>query len=362
MNKKIKSIILILSLSFVTSNIVASVEANAEENTSTSTPAVDTIDNNLLETTGTNYNDIKSYNDFQYVIKNDNTIEIYKYTGDDSNVIIPKEIDSKLVTSIGGPAFNNKVNLKSVYIPDTVTYISEYAFTHCKNLESVEISKNVTYLHRNAFLGCSSLKSISIAQDNPKYISIDGVVYNKEQTEIIIVPGAIDEINIPNTVKRIVPDCFYGCSRLTNVVIPNSVTCIDMRAFNYCTNLKSVIVPSSVTAIGEGAFDSCNDSFIIYGEANSYIQQYVSEYNVAISKLDLNVYGLFKLNFVALPATSTPVTTATVNNLGQDTNNSNQSKSYSLPKTATKFGNLAVSGVGFMIVAGTVFYISKKRV
>ena len=59
---------------------------------------------------------------FEYNVKNDK-IEIVKYTGNDSNIIIPTTVNGMEVTTVN---FDITPSLNSIYIPDTVTSINMF--------------------------------------------------------------------------------------------------------------------------------------------------------------------------------------------------------------------------------------------
>ena len=80
--------------------------------------------------------------DFKYVVNEDTeeeTITITGYTGTDSNVVIPEEIDGKKVVKLGSRAFVANQYLTAVTIPSTVTAIGSAAFANCKNLTTVSL-------------------------------------------------------------------------------------------------------------------------------------------------------------------------------------------------------------------------------
>ena len=163
------------------------------------------------------------------------------------------------VTEISDYAFSGCTSLKEVTIPDGVTEIGDTAFEGCTSLKEITIPASVTEISNNAFDDCTSLTAINVDENNTKYKSVDGVLFNKDMTTLILYPNA--KINasyaIPNSVTEIEVDAFSGCTSLTKVTVPDSVTVISDTAFQGCTSLKEITIPNSVTEISNYAFSGC---------------------------------------------------------------------------------------------------------
>ena len=163
------------------------------------------------------------------------------------------------VTSIGDYAFEYCKSLTSVTIPNSVTSIGDEAFRYCYSLTSVTIGNSVTSIGDSAFQGCRSLTNITVDANNKCFLSVDGVLFNKDKTELIQYPAGKAETSytISNSVTSIGNYAFRGCNNLTSVTIPDSVTSIGDCAFYSCDSLTSVTIPDSVTSIGAYAFAYC---------------------------------------------------------------------------------------------------------
>ena len=102
------------------------------------------------------------------------------------------------------------------------------------------------------FLSCKNLSSINVVSDNNYFSSIDGVLFNKNQTAIVQYPEGKNGNSyvIPSSVTAIGTGAFKYAQSLTNIVIPSSVTAIGLSAFDNCKSLTSITIPDSVTTIG----------------------------------------------------------------------------------------------------------------
>ena len=224
----------------------------------------------------------ETYEDFKYSVLDDGTVEITDYNGSAKKVEIPAEINGKSVTSIGNFAFSNCASLTSITIPNSATEIGYGAFSGCTNLTSITIPNSVTEIGGSAFYdcisltsitisdsvmsigddafyGCTSLAEIEVAIKNANYVSVNGVLYNKNKTTLICYPTGKKDKNfrIIDGVTDIGGGVFRDCINLTSVIIPDSVTSIGNCAFEDCVNLTNIAIPDSVTEIGYWAFSGC---------------------------------------------------------------------------------------------------------
>ena len=188
------------------------------------------------------------------------------------------------VTFIGGSTFNGCTSLTSLVIPNSVTSIDDYAFSGCTSLTSITIPDNVTSIGNYAFMGCTSLTAINVATGNKNYVSVNGILYNKDRTTIICYPAGKKDKNytIIDGVTSIDWEAFSGCTNLTSITIPNSVTEIGNYAFEGSINLTSITISDSVTSIGYCAFKGCTSLTAINVATGN--QNYVSVNGVLYNK------------------------------------------------------------------------------
>ncbi len=168
------------------------------------------------------------------------------------NVTIPSS-----VRNIGEWAFSGCFALKSVTIPPNVERIGGGAFNNCRGLTSVTIPAKVASIGAAAFVYCSALRQINVDAGNQSFTSIDGVLYTKDRSVLLVCPNAVTSVEMPKSVTNIGWCAFEGCSGLKSVTIPEGVTSIESGAFKECGGLVSVTIPSSVKIIGAETFFNC---------------------------------------------------------------------------------------------------------
>ena len=165
---------------------------------------------------------------------------------------------SKDMTALVKYPSNNK--LTSYTIPSSVTTVCGSAFDVCKVLKAVTIPASVTNIAHHAFTVCTALESFTVAAGNKYYKSVDGVLFDKGMTTLIMYPEnkKLKSYTIPSGVTTI-KGAFIRCPGLTSVTIPASVTRIEDLAFASCADLTTVSIAkgSKLKSVGRDPFFHC---------------------------------------------------------------------------------------------------------
>lgn len=153
------------------------------------------------------------------------------------------ELPESLV-EIGTRAFYNCINLSSVILPDFLNVIKSEAFYGCRTLESIVISVGVQEIGSGAFSRCENLKEITVNEENANYKSMDGVLYSNNISELVLYPMEKKEekFSVPESVKQIHMEAFYGQKHLKEITIGQNVWNIGKNAFSFSKMLENIVV------------------------------------------------------------------------------------------------------------------------
>lgn len=168
-------------------------------------------------------------------------IQILKYTGTSSEIVIPDSLGGMPVVSVGSYVFmdteetdidgvkarvakSDRISPVSVVLPETLKHISYCAFYGCDALKDITVPDSVTEIGSSAFAMCTMLENISL-------------------------PSGLTIIN---------KSLFRRCEKLKKIVIPENVSVIDFIAFENCTSLESITLPANLERIGTRAFCGCS--------------------------------------------------------------------------------------------------------
>ena len=195
-------------------------------------------------------------------------VTVTGYTGENTILTVPAEIDGYPVKYIGSSAFAGNPFIETVFVPESIVGIRDSAFVSCKSLESVYI-ENVEAIGYGAFSDCASLKTVEI---NGGLKTVDQLAFGDcPLLSSVILPEGVSQIgasvfsncisleaiDIPDSVRTIGAYAFKGCYRLKSIDLPN-VLSIDVGVFEECSALENIEIPITVDSIGNRAFMGCS--------------------------------------------------------------------------------------------------------
>lgn len=295
---------------------------------------------------------------------------IVRYVGTERDLVIPGELDGQPVVGLGNRAFA-KSSLTSVQLPEGLTTVGGNAFTDCVNLREIIWPSTLVEIKAGALMGCEGLTTLELPEGletlgndafancvNLERVTISGsglTVGNRafmgcvKLSEAVIRPG----------VQKLGEEVFGGCAALTRIEIPASVMELD-GAFLHCERLTELViaedhpflyvsgnllldrlgklvmrmpgstmtrlrVPDDVTAIADYAFCGCA----------SLIRAEIPDQVTSVG------YGVFaecpKLEYVGFPSAMTELPGAMFRNCTMLAN-------VTLPSGLTSIGNEAFAG------------------
>lgn len=141
-------------------------------------------------------------------------------------------------------------------IEEGVENISFNAFANCKSLRTLILPDSLSFLGDTAFYGCDNLKKIDFG-NGVKCIGFGQYVFESCKS--------LTHIKLPSQILSISMGAFENCRSLSSVELNEGLTSIDALAFTGCVNLNSITIPSSVKNIGKNAFFHTNE-FTIKGD------------------------------------------------------------------------------------------------
>ena len=255
------------------------------------------------------------------------------YTGEATDVVIPDG-----VTVIGKAAFK-KTDVEHVWVPASVQVVEERAFSgselrtitfqdddeHPSQLKRIEyrafdftgvealvLPRSVEQLEQGVFYGMGLLKSLHVGPkvemgslnadptafsclshvevdaDNPNYETVNGVLYTKDHTHLVLFPRRMDigssyavldgtekidddalsytnltSITLPSTLRILGESSLAGNKLLTSINLPDGLTAIEDGAFEGCTKLNNIVIPDSLQVAN--GFDDLGVETLVFG-------------------------------------------------------------------------------------------------
>lgn len=148
------------------------------------------------------------------------------------------------VTSIGPYAFSYCCELTSIELPNCLRSINYFAFSKCLELKYIDIPESVVNIGERAFEECENLLNIFVDENNKNYCSLDGVLFNKNKTELLQYPAGkkIIKYTIPDSVISVYDYAFAWNSALESLIIGKQINSVGWGTFYRCDNLREVMV------------------------------------------------------------------------------------------------------------------------
>ena len=186
-------------------------------------------------------------------------IKLLRYTGNESSVILPEEIDGLPVTVLGEKLFTAAFGVEHVTVPKTVAQIEGGAFSGCRDLLSVEPDPASPYFLSDGGILFSADRTVLMlhAQKAP------ATVYEIPEGTTEIAPYAfagsvyLETLTIPDSVKTLGEGAFSGSTALSSLILPASVTAVPDKLCHGCTGLAELVFPDTLQKIGDLAFNLC---------------------------------------------------------------------------------------------------------
>ncbi len=198
-------------------------------------------------------------------------------------------------------------NFDTLVIPDSVTSIGNKAF-YCETLKSVTFgngTENIEKIIASNFLTVYDdysevrepdyeifVEEFIVSPKCEKYTTQDGVLYNKDMSELIYFPQGKEcsSFKISDSVKEIKAEAFYCTQNLKEIIIPNSVKSIGENAFKYSLKLESVLFKSGLIIDSlDSTFLYCSALKNVHFENDVNISMLISTFEeTGIEEIDLN--------------------------------------------------------------------------
>ena len=300
---------------------------------------------------------------------------------------------SDKITRVGNDAFNNTAILKSMLYSNGVKYLDGWAvdlkysvenivikegtkgledgfFNFDSVIKTISLPASLQYVGEQSFLSSENIVSVTVADNNNYYSSLDGILYNKEKTELIYYPkGKTDEsFTAPKTVK-VIYDCAFYQSSVKNVVLPEGLEKIGNSAFWSNKALESINFPSTLLDVGDNAFEYCSvldgialpDGITHIGVSAFYNTKYYDDRNNWTDYGNVLINNGWLLQMYTDSLVSTTLTIAEgIKGLADNVftyTNINQFTAISLPKSLKYVGESALQS---LYLATDIYYASSK--
>ena len=258
-----------------------------------------------------------------YRIAEDNVCEVIAppndgetYSGDITIPgMTPGPNGNSMVARIADNAFKSCPKLTSITLPGSLREIGANDFAYCHKLIKFEFpnSPMLNKIGHHAFYAsgigtvkipaqmkcefdapdifnnCKTLSTFIVDNANINFTSIDGVLYSKDGTTLLMYPQNHDGLSyeFPEKCVKIGKRAFEN-SKIVNIDIPVRITEIGERAFYDCDHLETIIFGEGLTEIPE---------YVLFGSGNNLIAKLGSN----VKTIGDHAFDMCDIRSVSLP-------------------------------------------------------------
>ena len=188
--------------------------------------------------------------------------------------------------------------------------INQGAIKKISGVTTVKIGPEVSFIDPLAFVNCDHLTSIEVDPLNNHYLSLDGVLYSRDGTTLLVYPSKRSEAHfiVPSSVTTISDGAFANNPYLQEITIPQSVLTISGTNFSNCLALTKVEMPvhllrvlnpflakNIINLILNGSGEISQENFVNYTRLHSLVL------GAGINKIAPNTFkGLNNLVYLEL--------------------------------------------------------------
>lgn len=151
------------------------------------------------------------------------------------------------------------INGNTFVVPNNIGTLEAGTISYYSQITKVEIPKSVNSIAID-FFG-KNVNEINIDEENSTYCSTENAIYNKSKSSLILyfakdknvileegletigfyafkLNATVENITLPNSLRKILSQAFWGCNKITNIKLGTNVESINAIAFYGLNNLN----------------------------------------------------------------------------------------------------------------------------
>ena len=179
------------------------------------------------------------------------------------------------VTTIGEYAFKGCIGLTEMTLPDRAAILPAYVFSDCASLKRVTLGSGMMQVMPGTFWRCEALTDILVNEENPDFVSADGILYSAAMDALVVYPQGRTDMTfaVPKSVMSIECMAFANAVHLKQITLTGKTCYLGEAAFRGCTGLTSFVLPADCVtpAIPTDAFADCTALTDV--ALNSFVQE-----------------------------------------------------------------------------------------